>query len=286
MTLAMVWACYALLPAQQFSDNQTISVDLSQVKVLRLHNLYGKVRVKATTGRTATIRARRLLRSSSTQRLNTAKQEVYLDSMLVEGNLIFFIEAPNWQFEIDENGDAHYDGWGNKSGNDKKSKIFEVKFEFDIELEVPAQTDLYVSTHEEELEVTGMRGQLYAKNHHNSIKLTDIGGNATVKTHHGDIELSYSRNPTGDCSYKTHHGDIKIYYQQALSADVSLDSHHGEFYTDFDWKPKPVEVSRKAASKGTTYFVGKGTHVRIGSGGIQQNFKTHHGDIYLLTKSR
>ena len=286
LTLVMVWAGYALLPAQQFSDQRTISVDVSKVKVLRLHNLYGKVQVKATSGNTATIKAKRTLRSSSAQRLNEAKQEIYLDSILEDGNLIFFVEAPNRQLEIDENGRAHYRGWGNDSWNNKKSKVFEVKFEFDIEMEVPAQTDLYVSTHEERLEVTGMNGNLMASNHHNSIKLTDIGGNASVNTHHGDIELSYSRNPTDDCSYKTHHGDIRIYYPNALSADVSLDSHHGDFYTDFEWKPKPIEVSSKKASKGTTYYVGKGTNVRIGSGGIEQNFKTHHGDIYLLTRSR
>ena len=282
----MVWACFSSTAAQQFSDNRTITVDVSKVKTLRLHNLYGKVSVKATSGQKAILKVKRSLKSSSTQRLNAGKQEIYLDSVFDDGNLVFFIEAPNRQLEIDENGHAHYNSWGNDSWKDKKSKVFEVKFEFDIEMEVPAQVDLYVSTHEKELEVTGMKGKLFASNHHNSVKLTDIGGNASVYTHHGNIELSYTRNPTEDCTYKTHHGDIRVYYRNALSADVYLDSHHGDFYTDFEWNAKPIEVSSKAKSEGTTYYVGKGTNVRIGTGGVGQNFKTHHGDIYLLNKSR
>ena len=60
-----------------------------------------------------------------------------------------------------------------------------------------------------------------------------------------------------------------------------MKSHHGSFYTDFDWKAMPVSVAREDGKSGTRYRWGNGTQVRIGSGGIKMDFRTHHGDVFL-----
>ncbi len=280
----MVWACYASLQAQEITDKSTITFDVSKIDLLRLHNLYGPVQVEAVDQGPATIVVKRHLRAKTSKLLEAGKSKVYLDSTSRDGILVFYVEAPGREVRFREDGRVEYrtqDGfWWDEEKNSG------IKFKFDIVMKVPAQTNLYVSTHEKDLKVSGMKGKLVARNHHNDIYLKNIGGSASVHTHHGDISLSYSKNPTEDGDYHSHHGDIKVYYQSSLSADVSLDSHHGEFFTDFDWQPKPIEVATNASNRGTKYYIGKGTQVRIGNGGVRQDFKTHHGDIYLLDQKK
>ncbi len=278
ISIAIICSCNA----QTFTDQATYTVDVRKIDKLRLHNIYGPVKVMGTSGNQAKITVSRKLHSASSQQLEDAKQKIYLDSIFVDNSLIFFVEAPDRKLKIDEDGFAYYQSDWDRERNKNYLKIFDVKYEFSIEMQVPAQKDLHVSTHHEDLEVNGMNSNIVVQNHHDDLLVKNVGGNATVRNHHGDITVYYTKNPTQDCSYKTHHGTVKVHYKDPLSVDVAMKSYHGEFFTDFDWVANPVRVTESTSSKGTKYVMGKGTSVKIGSGGPEQVFKTHHGDIYLL----
>jgi len=65
------------------------------------------------------------------------------------------------------------------------------------------------------------------------------------------------------------------------SIRLDLDSYHGEFYTDFDWEPMVSKI-QKSNKKKTKYKVGSTTSVKIGGGKHMMNFKSHHGNMYIL----
>jgi len=268
--------------AQQFEDQASFQMDVSQLERFHLYNRRGAVTVKATNGKTATLKVKRSLTAKSSSRLEEIKKEIYLDSMRKDGHLVFFIQHPNLKLKFDDDHTAGYESinqnwWNSNSGKDQ------VKVRFTITLEIPAQTDLTVRNHEHPLIIDGMKGDLKAANHHDGVVVKNQGGSADVHSHHGDVEVFYAKNPSRACHYDTHHGDIRVHYQKGLAADASMYSYHGSFYSAFDWSPSPMKVS-KQSGKGAKYRVSSKseTNVKISSGGPAQSFRTHHGDIYLL----
>lgn len=278
----LLWAVTLMcLHAQSFSDEKSYTFDVSQLELLRVHNKDGQVKVKGTTGSRATLRVKRTIKSANSQKLAAAKTEIYLDSVNLDGELMFFIQSPDYQLEINEDGRAYYNSYQN-NWNDKRQKFHQVKTTFTIELEVPEQTVLYMSTHREDLTVQNIKADVLAENHHGSLYLEKIGGNVQASTHHGDIQLSLTKVPTRDAIFDTHHGNIKVNFPDNLAANIELKTRHGEFYTDFDYQAQAMPVSLNTSKKGTKYKIGSGTHISIGQGGPKLHFETYHGSIYLL----
>lgn len=282
-------ACLATLGScigQEFKDRSSFEVDVSQLDRFHLYNRRGAVTVKAVSGNTAKMEVTRRLKAKSSAKLEAAKQDIYIKEMTHGNEVIFYVEHPDMKLEFDEEGKYawynHKDrnGWGWNDDDDR------VEVEFTIVLEIPARTNLVVVNHEHPLKVNGMQGDLIARNHHDGVLVEGQGGNADVHSHHGDVEVFYTKNPTRECKYDTHHGDIRVHYQNGLAANASLYSYHGEFFTEFDWTMQPLAVSNESGGRGAKYKIaGKnGTTVKIGTGGPMQGFKTHHGDVFLLSK--
>ncbi len=271
---------------QEFNDRSEFTINASGMERFQLYNRWGAVTVKATSGNTIKMSVKRHLEAKKSTRLEEAKKTIYMDSMMVDGELVFFIEHPFLKLQFDEErGFASYensqwkDGWNWKDDDN-------VHAEFAVTLEIPARMDLVVVNHDDPLKVDGMQGDLIARNHHDGVWVKNQGGNADAHSHHGDVEVFYTKNPTKECVYDTHHGDIKIHFQPGLSADASLSSRHGDFFTEMDWSILPVKVQAQKNNEGTKYKVKASgqTSVKIGSGGPMQRFKTYHGDVYLLNK--
>lgn len=271
--------------AQEFSDKSSFTVDVNKFERFHLYNRRGAVTVKATNGNQAKLNVTRKLKAKSNAKLNEAKKEIYLDSMVKEGQIIFFIQFPDHYLHFADDGNVWYrsknEGW-----NWDKKEEDRVKAEFTITLEIPANEPLTVVNHEHPLKVSGMQADLVARNHHDGVLVENQGGSADVHSHHGNVELFYTKNPTRACTYDTHHGDIKVHFQNGLSADASLYSYHGAFFTAFDWTMKPAKVVA-GKGKNAKYRISnkKGTSVQLGNGGPLQSFKTHHGDIYLMNSN-
>lgn len=278
----LLWAVTLMcIQAQSFSDEKSFTFDVSQLELLRLHNKDGQVKVTGITGNQATLRVKRTIKSANSQKLEAAKAAIFLDSVKLNDELMFFVQSPDYQLEINADGRAYYNSY-NGNWSDKKHAFHKVKTTFTIELEVPRQTPLYISTHREELIIKNINADVLAQNHHGSVYLDKIGGNVQAHTHHGHIEANLTKAPTRDANFDTHHGNIKLTFPSNLSADVQLKTRHGQFFTDFNYQAVSMPVSLKTSNKGTKYKIDSGTNIRIGKGGPKLNFETYHGSIYLL----
>ncbi len=269
---------WTLCLAQEMPDNQYFEIDAKDLKTLNLHNLRGDVDVKGTDTRKIQVTIKRQLKSRKQTQLAEARAQYHFDTLSRGNNIYFFMQSPQHDFKIDEEGNGSYNACNNWHWNERES----ISYYFDVTVEFPKDMNLKVSSHHDGLRISEVDGELYARSHHKDLTVSNIGGNAALRSHHGDIEASFSKNPNDACSFKTHHGDIRIVYQDQFSADVNLKSHHGEFFTDFEWEPRPMTVLKEPSSKGTKYKVGDGTLVAINGGGPQQRFSTWHGDIYLV----
>lgn len=270
--------------AQQSTDQQTLNISGDGIARVRIYNHRGAVKIKAGSENQITVLTERKLKARSNQLLEEAQRDIYLDTILLEDEVIIFVNAPDRILEYDDEGNIHYssccygkDGWDKdtfrKSGT---------SYEFNWEVTMPANLALVANNHEKPLEIDGIEGKLIASNHHDDVSVTGAGREVTVKSHHGNVAVSHSQNPVADCQYKTHHGDIKVIFLDNLSADAFFKSHHGSFFTDFTWNPIPMQVTMTEGDGKTKYKIGKGeTGVRIGGGGPQLHFKTHHGDILV-----
>ncbi|MBX2815348.1 MAG: hypothetical protein KTR24_05110 [Saprospiraceae bacterium] len=264
--------------AQQFSDNETLRIDLDGIEHVGLYNHRGNVKVIGSNSNQAVVTYKRTLRSASSRKLEEAKEEIKFLSERDGNRLLLFMEAPDLKFQISPDGRGHYRSPNWNEWNDR----YQVDFEFEIVLEIPAQMNLDVSNHHSALEVSGVRGTLHASNHHKDLLIEGAGSMVKAHSHHGDVTVTHASNPTKESDYQTHHGDIRVSYRSGLGAEAKMHTHHGSLYSDFDWTASPQKVSSSKSKRGTKYKIGKDTVVKIGSGGPTLNFDTHHGHIYLV----
>jgi len=273
------------LSAQSHSDRQQLKLDVSQYEEVHVYNRKGKVSVKGSSTSQGIVNINRKLKAKKKSKLQEAMSTIYIDTMVMDDVLVIFVESPYYYLDGGQYDSRflHYQNhdeynWGN---NWKKRSV---EYEFDLDINLPATTNLVVSTHWGDLQVEGISGELAAMNHHDNVYLNDVSKVYLAESHHGDVTVNMNQLPSSDIEFDTHHGDIKVSVPSVPSAEISFDSHHGSFYTDFDWKtkaPKVVKGQRKTNKK-TKYKLGDGTTVQMGTGAYNLTFDTHHGDMYLL----
>ncbi len=281
LSLIILWSFFSL-NGQSISDKQEMTIDANELKEVRIYNLTGRVSVFGTEDNTIELQANRRLTSSSSRRLSDMKEQVEYKSIIKNGIIYLFIQSPDREFRINEEGQGYYRSI--QSSND--ASRFDINYVFDVRLAVPNGLELHVSNHREDLEINDFKGTLFASNHHDDLIANQIGGNANLYTHHGDIEASLTDNPSQNCEYSSHHGDIRVTYQKQLSADVFLKSRHGEFFTEFDWSSGTARVNVESNGQKTKYVINERTAVTIGTGGPDLTFSSWHGDIYILKQEK
>lgn len=279
----LLWAgMVCLLQAQSFSDEKSFTFEVGNLDLLHVHNKYGDVVVKGTTGTKAVLKVKRHIKASTNSVLAAAKADTYLDSTYSNNELVFFVEMPDYHLEINADGSAHYSYNYNGSSVQWNKVNRKAKVEMEIELLVPKNTPLYISTHHKNLKISDIKADVWAQNHHGSVKLDNIHGNVQANTHHGKIEVGLTKVPDKDAVFDTHHGNIEVTFPPELSADFALKTRHGNFFTDFDYQAVAMTPKMVYGKKGTKYKVENGTNIRIGKGGPKLNMETYHGSIYLL----
>ncbi len=270
----------SILSAQTHEDKASMNFNANDYEMLRLHNYKGEVNISAHNSPRIEVNAVRTLTAKSSSKLEKAKEDVFLDSTVIDGELVLFINAPDRKLEINEDGQAYYNSWGWDDWNKSDIKKYDTKYEFTIEIKMPASMDLYASNHHEDLTIKGINGKLIAKNHHSSVYVSTGSTEITAKTHHGDVTVDHTSSNVMKGNYKTHHGDIKTSFP-ALSAKVELTSHHGSLYTDFDYDYTSTVAKKSQNGKMTKYRSKGGSNIQIGSGKGELYYKTHHGDSII-----
>ena len=274
-----------LIYGQKATDNITLNYDVSSFENIRIHNFKGNVSVKTKPGNTLSLKVKRTLKAKTGKKLEAAKQEVYLDTTIIDNELVVFMVAPQKYFKIDKDGNSYYQGnnWNNWSKNDIKE--YDVEYEFEIEASVPANRNIYAATHHKDVGVYGVQGNTTVKSHHGNVMATTGGDEVVARSHHGDVTVHHTSRSVSKGEYKTHHGDIKTSFP-ALSAKVTMASHHGSYFIDFDYEHVAQEVSMKKDGKTTKYKYGGDTSIKVGSGLGRLTYKTHHGDTYIINNKK
>lgn len=277
-TLLLIWT---LATSQKDVETFNLEYDVSSLQKVRIHNYDGDVKVTARPGNKVSLKVTRTLMAKTNSKLEAAKQEVYLDSTVIDGELIVFMKAPQKFFKIDDEGNSYYNGqnWNNWSKGDIRD--YGVDYEFIIEAQIPPNKEIYIATHHEDVDVSGFLNRTVVKSHHGSVKASTSGKEVIAKSHHGDVTVEHLSDQVNSGYYKTHHGDINTSFP-SLSVLASMKSHHGAFYSDFDFQHVAQKVSVNEDGGETKYKYGGETNIKIGGGKGVLRYQTHHGDTYIV----
>jgi hypothetical protein len=156
--------------------------------------------------------------------------------------------------------------------------------EYDIELRVPADVELELSTvNKGDIVVDGVHGDFTFRNVNGAIRLRGLRGAGEVVTVNGAIDATFDQVPAGATLFKTVNGRIEAGFPTDLSADLAFRTMHGEVWTDFDAEPVAVPLTPETTREGTRFILRSDrSMVRVGNGGPTHSFETLNGDIYVV----
>ena len=261
-------------------DSNKMTIDFSSYSHVHIYNTGGAVDVKGISSGTGEVSIQRRIEARSSSKLENAIQNVYLDTMVIDDELVIFIESPYQELTSRYSDYLRYEGRGRFQH--WNSREVGVEYLFDLDIKLPAGISSTISTHKGDINIEGLSEELTVMNHFDDVVLKDVQKVLYAHTHHGDVEVSYSGKLSEDVELDTHHGDIVLKFRQAPSANIEFESYHGSMYTDFDWEPGKLLIEQNDEGRKTRYKVGGKTNVTMGNGGPRISFDSHHGDFYIL----
>lgn len=180
--------------------------------------------------------------------------------------------------------------WGDKLTTkiDKPTFMFNQSVSVSLDVTVPNNTDLELTTHNGAIIITNITGRLNATTHNGKVTAEQICGTTELRTHNGSV---ICREISGDTQLKTHNGNVKVYYSEAapsvcnislitynggidltappnFSGEVDASTHNGSINTEL-----PITVKGKVSRRKLT-----GT---IGTGQGKLHLETHNGSIRI-----
>jgi len=178
--------------------------------------------------------------------------------------------------------------WGDKltAKIDKPTFRFNQSVSVSLDVTVPNNTDLELTTHNGAIIITNITGRLNGTTHNGKVTTEQVSGTTELHTHNGSV---ICREISGDTQLKTHNGNVKVYYSEAapsvcnislitynggidlatpsnFSGEVEASTHNGSIKTDL-----PITVVGKISKSKLT---GK-----IGTGQGKLHLETHNGSI-------
>jgi DUF4097 and DUF4098 domain-containing protein YvlB len=152
-----------------------------------------------------------------------------------------------------------------------------------LDIKLPANFDLEVSTVHGKISIVGISGAMEVSTVHGPLTITDVSGSVLCNTVHGDVIVNFKKVTADEpMSFVTLHGNVDVTFPPSIKASAKMKSDRGEIYTDFDMtvdKSRP-EVKTK---EGENYKVSINAWVygEINGGGPEYTFKNMHGDILI-----
>lgn len=265
--------------AQTLEDKQQIS--MQPAKVIRIANINGSIDIKPNAENKITIDAKRTLKAKDPEEFQAVKDKVNLASKRVGDTLVVFIDGlPQCSCEGEGMNKTYNYLWDN----------VDYEFLFDMKVNLPAETELVVSTiNEGDIKIDGITGNMKVKNINGNISIENIQSKVKLSTINGDVDLSFLENPKSYSRFYTLNGNINATFAEAISMDVIFDSFNGEFYTNVDDITQSVvtEVDEgKETKNGIKYKVGAKSQIRFRNGGNRVEFETFNGDVILKENTK
>jgi len=248
--------------------------DRSQENTLVLQNIFGPITIEGYSGNTIQIEVEKRITADDQERLEKGKQELQLKTTLSGNKWLVHPDAPY----IDYNEKGLKFNWC----NEYQEPEYEHTLRFKVK--VPRGINLNIGTvNDGDIYVANTQGNYIKVNNVNGgIELKNVEGKTNLHCINGAVDVSYASNPSEASKYYSLNGDINITYQNALDADVSFTSMNGELFTDFDIAKQYVKTKKEINKKGAGKFKYKATPiVQIGGGGLQLDFETLNGNVFI-----
>ena len=232
-------------------------------------DIAGNVTVRAVDGDVVRIVARQLVHATSDANLDVGREEMALRLSQHGDTVIAFVDAP---FRDD---DGSLQGpWGE----------LPYRVLYDFEVEVPRRAAVDVKTVlEGDVELHGTDGPFEVRNVNGDVLVKNVGGAGSAKTVNGELEVSFRRNPAGDCTFSNVNGDVDVTFRQGLAADVRFRTMNGEGWSDFAYTVVPVQPTVSENRRDGRFVIKSdwAQGIRIGAGGPQLSFATINGDVLI-----
>ena len=115
----------------------------------------------------------------------------------------------------------------------------------DVELQVPARTNLKLSTvNGDQILVERIEGDIEVTAVNGSIMLTDVAGAAVVHSTNGEVKVTLRQvTPQKPMSFTSFNGDVDVTLPPNTKANLKMRTDHGEVLTDFD-----VQIQQRPAT--------------------------------------
>jgi len=169
---------------------------------------------------------------------------------------------------------------------DKPAFLTNQSVSVSLDVQVPNESDLELTTHNGSVEITKITGRLDCTTHNGKITAEQVSGTAELLTHNGSV---ICREISGDTRLRTHNGSVKVYYSKEAPSvcDISLITSNGgiEIATPSSFSGE-IDISTSNGSIRTDLpitVVGKISKSRlsgkIGTGQGKLHLETHNGSI-------
>ncbi len=151
-----------------------------------------------------------------------------------------------------------------------------------LNIKIPANFDLEVSTVHGKVDVSGINGTHEISAVHGPLTMKDMSGSIVSNTVHGDIIVNFKQVTSNEpMSFVTLHGNVDVTFPPGIKARAKMRSDQGEIFTDFDMtvdRSKPEVKSDEGQYK---VSINSWVYGDINGGGPEYTFKNMHGDIII-----
>ncbi|HLF33541.1 MAG TPA: hypothetical protein VI583_04860 [Cyclobacteriaceae bacterium] len=264
--------------------NTRISLENKKMNMLWIDNIHGEIEVNGYDGSEIILEVKKDIKARNQEELDRLWEKI---SLKVEntGDTVEVFIGGTCAYECKDECEcgrrrSHYCCCCNSKDD--------FEFNFDFSIKVPYSTNLILSTiNKGNIVVNQVSGAHKINNVNGGIRMDGISGPAEVHTINGDVYVKYLKTPDSNSRYYTLNGNLNIYFPNNLSADMSFKSFNGEYFTDFTITEslKPTLVTREEKGASTIYKIDEKTAVRVGNGGVNLDFETFNGNIYIRKNS-
>lgn len=157
-----------------------------------------------------------------------------------------------------------------------------------LEIEVPSNIDLIVSTYNDgDLIITNIQGEVELTNYNGEITALNISGSVIATTYNGDVKVTFDKVTEGKpMSYSTYNGDVDLTFPAATKATFKMKTESGDIYTGFDMNITSSGPVKQQDPKSGAFKLKIDEWKRgdINGGGPEITMKNYNGDIYIRKK--
>ncbi len=156
----------------------------------------------------------------------------------------------------------------------------------DLDIKLPANFDLNVSTVYGHIKITGVSGEMEVSGVNGPLTFNNISGSLVCNTVNGGVTATIeSVTPNQPMSFVTLNGDVDVTFPGSIKAKAKMKSDRGEIFTDFDMTVDNSRPEVKSNDSGNyKVSINAWVYGEINGGGPEFTFKNMNGDIIIRKK--